>query len=411
MALTLLQSGGALSQLIMLPFLTRVLGPQEWGVVAWVLVIQGYFVVIVDWGFSWRGTSKIAQLRNDPEALSETFIAGWTVQWLLCALSVAILITLYAFAPFFALFRDYVFYVCLALIALALFPGWYPFGLERVREVALVQFAIRAGSVPLVFLLVRTESDGPLVVACLSISSLVASALGLIWICREMPVRWHRPKLARIRIEFLEGGAVFLSRVWTTFYTTLLPTVLGVMTNATAVGFYALADRIRTGIYTLISPIMQSVLPRTSYLFREDRERARQLLMRSGAVLIAITGGIGLLLFILADPIIYLAAGTEFEASVVLLRWFAVLPLVAISSHILGIQVMMPNGMVMTYNKVVLAAGLVGLGVLVPLVRLLDVQGAAITVFLCEVGVALALGFIVWRRRRRLLFEEAGEAS
>jgi len=361
------------------------------------LVIIGYFQVIVDWGFSWRGTSRMAVLRNDPAQLSREFVAGWTLQVALALASIVALtlmcFTIEALDPF----RPFLIYGCVMIASAAVFPQWLPFGLERVREVALMQFSIRVGSVPLIFIFVRDADDGPLVLASMAATQLTAGLIGLRWMLRTFTILWGWPTWQEIREEFRAGGAVFVSRIWVMLYTTLIPTALGALTNMTTVGFYMLADRLRTGIVALITPLVQALLPRMSFLIHHDKANATRLLVRSIIALGAISGSISLATLVLAEPIILLVGGPEYAESVPVLRYFALVPLLATLSSLLGLQILIPSGRTMMYNRALLGAGLAGGLMMVPLINQFGAQGAALTMLIGETIAAISIAFYVWR--------------
>lgn len=401
-ALTALQASGNLALLITLPFLTTTLGPHEWGRVAWMQVVLGYFVIVVDWGFSWYGTAHIAQLRNNVAERSRAFFSGWTIQWIVTATTIFLILVLHNYADFYEPFRDFTIWNCLFLISSMLFPGWFPGGLERLREVALVQFAVRAGSVPLVFLIVRDSEDGPLAIASLAIAGCLGGSLGLIWIYRNVEIIWAWPTYEDFRKQFLAGGSVLVSRLSMTLYTTLIPTILGVMVSATAVGHYMIADRIRSGILSLLNPIAQALLPRMSHLYNNNPVIAAQLLLKSTLFLGSVSLFFGFIIFIFAEIIIVSIGGSAFADSSDILQWFAFVPFLSMISSIIGIQILIPNGLSKTYNKFIFINGLLGMGFAIILIRNYQEFGAGIAMFIAELLIAVCLAFYVFRQRKAL---------
>lgn len=290
------------------------------------------------------------------------------------------------------------------IISSMLFPGWFPGGLERLREVALVQFAVRAGSVPLVFCLVRSDGDGPLVIASLALASLFSGALGLIWIYRNVDIVWEMPALTDFKKQLTAGGSVLLSRLSMTLYTSIIPTILGVMISATAVGHYMIADRIRSGILSLLNPIAQALLPRMSFLYKDNRKGAFKLIVKSGFILLLMTALIGAFIFIFSDLIIDVIGGKEFEESSLILKWFAFLPLISMISSIIGIQILIPNSLSRIYNKILFSTGIFGLISAIFLIKYSGAIGAAITMFVSEILIALFLSYYI-SKNRKALFE------
>lgn len=359
-ALAFVQGVNYLVPLVTLPYLTRVLGPEEWGRVAWMQVILGYFTILTDWGFSWSGVRKISTLRDNRAALSECFFAGWAVQWLLCALALSVLCGLALCAPLFSSFRPYALFGAGAIVAGVLCPFWLLTGLERLREVALVQLVIRVGAVPLIFLFVTSPGDGPIVIAASALPGVVGGAAALFWMRGNLALDWHWPEWRTICTEFKESGTIFISRVSIVLYTSLTPTILGFMAGTIAVGNYILADKIRSAAQSLLAPIAQALFPRMSYLFAHDPAAAHSLLWRSGLLTVLIAGTASIGLFLFADPIILLAGGHDFLNAATLLRWLSPLPLVIVVSQIASVQILLSLRKYGEFNRVLLAVGVFG---------------------------------------------------
>ena len=270
-ALAIVQAIGYFIPFITLPYLTRTLGPAEWGQVVWMQVILGYFSILTDWGFSWSGTRKVAAYKHDIDVLSEIFLASWIVQFVLSIISVFILILcVFLFSPF-EQFKSYTLYGSIIIISSVLYPVWLLTGLELMREIALMQFVTKISAVPLIFMFVRKSGDGNLVIFIGALTGFFGGGLSLFWLWRRKLLRWKFPKISSVIEEFLDGGSIFISRIWIVLYTSLIPSILGVMVGVEAVGQFVLANRIRMAVQSLLSPVSQALFPRMSYLFAHDR--------------------------------------------------------------------------------------------------------------------------------------------
>ncbi len=406
-ALPLVKALSYLIPLVTLPYLTRVLGPAEWGRVAWMQVILGYFLLLTDWGFSWSGTRKIAAMREEPAALSEAFLAGWAVQWGLCALAVCTLLGMALYAPFFSDFREFAPYGACVILSGVLFPAWLLAGLEKMREIALTQMLIRAAAVPLIFVLVDTPADGRFVIAASGATGIIGGLASVLWIRRHLGLHWRWPRRRRVREEFLESGSIFVARAWIALYTSLTPTILGAMTSAEAVGQFVLASRIQSAAQSLLIPISQALFPRMSYLFATDRNAACALLRRSGSAILAITFATSVALFAFAREITSLISGDSFDQAAEILRWLSPLPFVVGISNIIGVQFMLPNNMTQAFNRIIASAGIISILIIWPLIHFQHALGAAISTLLAECFVTAAMMTFIIPLRKSSRHENA----
>lgn len=55
--------------LVTLPYITRILGPSQYGLFSISLNLQGYYQVIVEYGFGMSATRKVALQENSEESL------------------------------------------------------------------------------------------------------------------------------------------------------------------------------------------------------------------------------------------------------------------------------------------------------------------------------------------------------
>ena len=400
-ALSLVQLTGYLVPIITLPYLTRVLGPQEWGRVAWMQVILGYFTSLTNWGFVWSGTRKVAVLRNDIPELSRVFLAGWAAQWGLCVVSIALFAGMISLIPLFSSMHDYLIYGAVTIVAGVLFPAWLLVGLERLKEISLIQILIRVGAVPLIIMFVNKPADGPLVVGLMALSGLVGGAASVLWMRRHLALEWHWPRPMDIASAFLDNSSTYFSNLFIDTYTSLTPVILGVISGPVAVGHFVLADKLWRVFKSMLTTVFQALFPRLSYLFSHNCSAAIQLLLWSSLPMTAASGAVSVMLWMYARPLVQIVGGGAFSDSVVLLQWMAPLPLVTALSSIFSILILLPNDMIRQLNLVLGAAAILSMSTVWLWILWYGEEGAAINAFLAEILVtAGCFAFVVqWMRK------------
>ena len=396
-ALSSVQALSYILPLITLPYVTRVLGVEAWGTVALVQVVLSYFTMVTNWGFGLSGTRKVAEYRNDPNKLSEIFMATWLAQWILCVVVCFVLIGMTQYIQYFESVTIYFIFGIGIIIGNILFPVWFLNGLERMKELAGIQIFARSAAVPLTFIFIKQPNDAPLLLAITGFTGILSGALSIVWIKKTLNLKWVIPTINQIYLELKEGASIFSSTLWISCYTTITPIILGSMSGASEVGYYAFADRFKSLAQSLLVPISQSLFPRLSHLFVENVTEAKALIIKSSKFILTISLVSSLLLWIFAPYIVIAMGGESFRPAIDVLRWLAPLPFVISLSNIFGIQVMIPNKKTKAFNLILGICGAFSLITLVPFVYMKGYIGASINTLITEILVTLLMSIYLWR--------------
>lgn len=397
-ALGLVQISNYLLPLITLPYLTRVLGAEAFGKVAFAQVVMTYFVLLVDYGFSWSATRKVSAQRADRDALSRTFTATWAAQWLLVTL--AALATTAVVLLTDRLRPDALLYAAAfsTVIGTALFPIWFLQGLERLQVVAVLQLLTRTLALLPIFLFIQQPQDAVWVLLIQGSGAILGGILALYWMQRESLITWRVPSWRDTLGALREGGALFGSRASISLYTTLVPLVLGWIAGPVALAYFNLADKLRSAAQSLLAPLSQALFPRMSHLVRQDGDAAYALIKRSALAVVLIAGSASVSLWVLSDWLVLLLGGSDFAPAAQVLRWLAPLPLVIGLSNVLGVQIMLPHGLNRAFNAVLASAAAISLLLIGPMAQHLGASGAAQTMLLVELWVTGSMAVLLWRQ-------------
>lgn len=384
--------------LITLPYLTRVLGLEAYGKVAFAQVLMAYFILLTDYGFSWSATRKIAAHRAERTYISRVFAGTWTAQWLL-VFGAAVLATVIVWASA-RLRPDAVIYAAAftAVLGNTLFPIWFLQGLERLQVVAGLQLVTRLLALIPIFLFVKEPADAMYVPAIQGGGVILGGVLALGWIKQKNLLDWHWPSWRAAAEELGEGLPLFGSRLVISFYTTLVPLTLGWLAGPVALAHFTLADKLRTSAQAMLAPLSQALFPRMSHLFATNRSSAFHLLKRSLLAVLLIAGSASALLWIFAEPLVVLLAGEAFRPASAALRWLALLPLLIGLSNVFGVQVMLPNSMNRPFNIILTAAGGISILLIWPLIQYMQAAGAAQTMLIVELFVTGSMALLLYKR-------------
>jgi PST family polysaccharide transporter len=396
-ALGLVQVSSYVLPLITIPYITRKLGVEAYGKVAFAQVLAAYLILMVDYGFSWSTSRKIAAHRSDRSFISRTFVATFAAQWslLLAAIAFGLIVVL----SLERLRIDLWLYVAAftSVIGTALFPIWFFQGLERLQAVATLQVISQLVAVISIFFLVKEPKDAIWVLVSGGAGSMLGGIGALWWMQRIRLIDWVWPGWRAVGGELSEGAGMFGSRVSISLYTTLVPIFLGLVAGPVALAYFNMADKLRRAAQSLITPLSLALFPRMSHLVAKQDGSAYALIKRSFYAIILIAGSASLGLWFLADWIVWVMGGDDFKAAATVLRWFAPVPLIIGLSNLMGVQIMLPQQMSRAFNRALALAAIASFLIIWPLSERYAASGAAATILIAEAVVTLVMSFVLWR--------------
>ncbi len=388
--------------LITIPYLVRVLGPANYGAVAFAQSLISYFMVLVDYGFDLSATRRISVHRDDPLTVSRVATNTWAAKGLLCALGFVIVVLLVLLVPQVRDTWELILILYGLVIGNVLFPTWLFQGMERMVAVSLINLGMRLLVVIGMFRVVQRPDDYVTYGALLSIGSVVAGAVGFLIGLRAFELRIERPSLRAIREALMEGWPLFLATAAGNVYVVGNSFLLGLVSTHSAVGYYNAGERIVRAVVGVLEPVVRAAYPRSTKLVSD----ANATFLRWFVTLLLFLGGIGLALSVglaLSATVgsnLLLGAGYERPATVI--RILAPLPFLIAISSILGPQLIVSLGLDKVFTRVLVLGACVDVAFLWFTAPFWAEVGAAFALLVTEAFVTGATAFCAWQARSRL---------
>ena len=157
--------------LIILPFIARVLGPEELGYVGLAQTFGIFILLIMEFGFPLTATRKVAREKNNPKNIK--VLMGQVFSFKLFLIPVILILStiVILIVPIFRENPHYVFIVVIGSIFQGMAPTWYFQGIEKLSTVAFSKTIFRLLGFSLIFLFVRSDQDGWIILLGYMISS------------------------------------------------------------------------------------------------------------------------------------------------------------------------------------------------------------------------------------------------
>jgi PST family polysaccharide transporter len=350
------QIAAYLFPLAVIPYLSRVLGPFHWGLVAFAQAVGLYVALVIDFGFTLSATRRVARFRADKERLERILAGVLGAKLLLSIVCVGSVIVLHFTIPTFRAHPAMLWAGAASGIGQGFSMLWFYQGMERMRVSATMDVIGKGLSALGVFVFVHRPEDAWRVLALQCICYLGVAGVLLVMAYRE--VSFRLPSFPLTVEALRESAAMFMFKSAVSLYTTANALILGALATPLAVGFYSGAERITRALINLLSPVSQSLYPRLNRLIAQDHDKAIWLTRISMFVMGVVATVLGTLVFVLAPLIIRIVLGPHYEAAVPVLRVLSLLlPAIALS-NVLGVQWMLSLGMDRVFNKIIISAGL-----------------------------------------------------
>jgi PST family polysaccharide transporter len=370
--------------LLLLPYLVRVLGVGQYGLIAFSQSIAQYFIIATDYGFNFSATRQIALHRNEPLEVSRIFCSVMAIKMGLIVTGAAVMGGAVALIP--RLHADGAIYLAayVAVIGSALFPVWLFQGMEQMKYISIITGISKLVAAVLIFLLVHSPHDALRAILLQSSGFLIAGFMGMgIGIRRYVPNLCF-PRLVEMITMFKDGKHLFVSTASITLYTNTNTFLVGVISGTVQAGYFSLADRFIRAVTGLVFPVIQATYPRMVRMISDSRDHALAFIRKMIGCVAVIAFASGLAILGLAHPIAYIAFGRNALAVVPLIRMAALFPLVATLSAILGMLVLIPFGFERIQSQMLVSAGVLNVLMASVLIKMHGAFGGMVSMIAIE---------------------------
>jgi len=395
LSLLLWQIANYVLPLLTFPYMTRVLGPENFGVLGFAQGIMAYAMLLSDWGFALTASQEVARHQQDHAYISRLFWETMLAKLLLAGVSLLALLVAIALLPRLQAMAWVLLMSWLTVLGTVLTVNWLLQGLERMGRFVIAGLVGRLVTIPLIFLLVHHSGDVAIAAGIQAFATFVGAGASFMVMHRLGVVHWVRPTFAGAIKQLRAGYSVFIASAAVNIYTTSNTVILGAVSGVREVGYFAGADKLRTAAQGLIGPISQAAYPRANALMAESQAAGlaflRRILLLQGGLALCISAGLALT----APLLVRIMLGSAYADTVAVLRWLAALPFLIGVSNVFGIQVMLALGMQRMFSRILIMSGVLNLLLVVVLAHFYGALGVAITMVIVETFVTVAMGVYI----------------
>ncbi|MDN4832798.1 oligosaccharide flippase family protein [Ligilactobacillus salivarius] len=291
--------------LVTLPYLTRVLTVDNYGVVNYVKSIMTYMQIIIEFGFILSATKDIVKAGNDKKIIGE--ITGNVIlgKILLSLLSLIVLIIFTIFVP---ILKNNVAFTMLSFIPIFLSTFLIDFffrGIEKMEVITIRYIVMKSISTLLTFLFVRGNGD----LLMIPILDIIGNVVAILLVWKEvykLGIKLSFGTMKDIWNSIADSFLYFISSMASTAFGALNTLLVGILLSSKEVAYWSLAMQILGAIQALYTPINNGIYPEMV------KERKFSLIIKVIKIFMPVVFIGCLIILLFSKPILFVIGGIKY---------------------------------------------------------------------------------------------------
>jgi PST family polysaccharide transporter len=276
-ALALLQLVTYITPVLALVHLTRVLGIELYGVLAFGIALTQFFYGVLDLGFTLSATQKIAVRREKKGYVARLIGAIFAIKAITLVLIAAGIALYAASSEKYHGHLDFFLLTLIPLTALCFLPTWFFAGIERMFYITIFTIVSKFLYLTMILAFVRSPDDFLWAPIADGVSQAIGTAIG-IYLIYHSGYFIRVPRFRDIRYAARLTRDFFVSRVAANIFGWGGVMLLGIFGTPAMTAIYSLAERFYQAMQYIFSPVFGAMYPYMA------RERNIGLLLKIAAV-------------------------------------------------------------------------------------------------------------------------------
>jgi len=344
LSMTTLQFVGYALPVVVIPYLTRVLGMAGYGKYVFFLALISFFDLIISYGFRVSATDQISKCSDDVDSVSRVFHAVVSAKILLFLSGTILFLPLALYVPQISSGLPVLIAGLPLIIGNIFYPVWLYQGMESMKHVAIADIITKLFFTLMIFVFVSSEADLRLAILIYSTSFLVIGLGTFIFAYFVFGLNFRLPNFAAVLSQLRGGFDVFVTHFLVGMYSKINIVVFGLLYSEVAVAIYALGEKVFRLVSSMAAPFNRAVFPVLSKKYLISKSNYVGAVKKSVAILLSVFSIAGVTVFFGAKTIAILLSGNPDgaiqTAKIIQILSFAIpfFPLGALTTYLLVIQ-------------------------------------------------------------------------
>lgn len=396
--LYLLQIFNTVIPLLTLPYITRILGPSQYGIFSSALNLVVYFQVLVEYGFGLSGVRKVALAKNKDEVSKiYTRITFSKLILLIVSFLLMLLIGFVLRIPESQFVSMIILYTM--VIGTAIQQTWLFQGLQDMKLITIISVISRTISVILIFLLIKDASQVYFYSALYSLTYFLMGILSLLIVKIKFGIKFMKVSAFELFDEIRDGWVLFTTSAMSKIFSGVGITVLVVTSTEFYVGIYSALQKIPIIVKMIYAPIGQVVYPYVSKAFSLSYKTGIDKVKKVSKFVMPTFAFICFILIVSREIVVDILYGSDYVSYSYVLLPLILWMFLSVINNLLGIQILVASGHKKEYSKA-FRLGIVALLVFnIIFGSLVGIMGVAVAAVLAELTLTISIIYYVLKIR------------
>lgn len=369
--------------LITFPYVSRVLGNDEYGRYSFSASFTSYFMLLATFGINNYAVREGARVRENRNKIEKLVSDLFTIELITTCISLFLMLLLTVVNSKIGNYRQLIIIQSVGVILTAIGVDWVNTIYEDYMYITVRYILIQLVALVAVFLFVHSPKDTAQYCLILVLGAYGGNLINLFYIRRYVKIKICFRKVDW-KLYFIQLLLLFVNSLATVIYVNSDILMLGFFTSNRQVGIYSFASKIYNMVKYMINAILVVTVPRLAYILTTNEGDYKKYLDSIFNVLILVLAPCVTGICMLSKQIIILVGGEQYmlgNTSLQILSFSLVFALIAsiFSNCILIINRLEKRCLVGTITSAV-----VNVGLNIILIPIIGVTGAAITTVVAE---------------------------
>lgn len=391
-SLGLVQIANYVFPLISIPIISRIIGPDKFGVINYTFAFISYFNLLIGFGFDLSATRRIAKDPKNIVLRRQVFSEVFWAQSFLFILSLIVFVFCLYSVPSLAFEKKVTIFSFLFCVSIVFTQNWLFQAMQDLSKIAILNFISKVLFTFFVLILIKHKEDYYLQPLLLSLIQILIAFISFLWAYRKYNLKLLYVPFHSVLKLLKSERTIFFSMVVIGLYTTTNTVILGLLQNSLQVGYYTAGQRLMDVANNVLNlPLSMALYPFIGFAFSESKEEGVLMVQKILPLIILLTSTVTVILFLLGPYLLHFFYGDAFAPSIPVFRIIIFVPMIIALSNVFGLQIMLNLKMDKLFFNITAIGAVIGIVFNLITVKLFGYIGTAFNWLLVEIYITITM--------------------